>query len=70
MWFRTVGDNNVATLKFSNDMMLDDGSLARPDVPRERERLVTIASIPWTTPECWRDRKLIIIRKRGVTVTW
>ena len=26
---------------------------------RGRERLVTIASILWTTPECWRDRKLI-----------
>ena len=31
---------------------------------RGRERLVTITSIPWTTPECWRDRKLIITRKR------
>ena len=41
-------------------------SLARPDVPGERERLVTIAR--WTTPECWRDRKLIITHKRGVTV--
>ena len=26
---------------------------------REREGLVTIASIPWTAPECWRDRKSV-----------
>ena len=26
---------------------------------REREGLVTIASIPWTVPECWCDRKSV-----------
>ena len=40
-------------------------SLARPDIPGN-----AIASIPWTMPECWRDRKLIITCKIGVTVTW
>ena len=31
-----------------------------PDVAGERERLVIIASILCTAPECWRDCKLII----------
>ena len=34
--------------------------VSRGQTFRGRERLVTIASIPWTTPECWRARKLLI----------
>ena len=35
------------------------GVVLRGHTFREREGLVTIASIPWTAPECWRDRKSV-----------
>ena len=42
--------------------------VSRGQTFQEREGLVTIGSIPWTAPECWRDRKPLIYHfiRKGV----
>ena len=43
---------------------------SRPDVHLRKDRLVTIAAIPWTAPECWRHQSDCLISFSNVKVTW